>query len=79
MSQGFKGISDSLALGSSTIAVARQAAETVTTHLTSIKAKIVAAQSKNPTSTAARSRPISMALKSDQIDSVVNRPRSSTG
>jgi flagellin len=31
---GFKGISDSLALGSSTVAVARQAAETVTTLLT---------------------------------------------
>jgi flagellin len=44
---GFKGISDSLALGSSTVAVARQAAETVTTLLTSMKAKIVSAQESN--------------------------------
>lgn len=45
--EGFKGISDSLALGSSTIAVARQAAETVTKLLTSIKGKIVSAQEQN--------------------------------
>jgi flagellin len=45
--QGFKGISDSLALGSSTVAVARQASETVTTLLTSMKEKIVAAQESN--------------------------------
>jgi flagellin len=45
--QGFKGISDSLNLGSSTVAVARQAAETVTGLLTSIKGKIVAAQESN--------------------------------
>ena len=44
---GFTGISDSLALGSSTVAVARQASETVTTLLTSMKAKIVAAQQDN--------------------------------
>lgn len=44
---GFKGISDSLALGSSTIAVARQAAETVTGLLTKVKEKIVAAQESN--------------------------------
>jgi len=43
--QGFKGISDSLALGSSTVSVARQASETVTTLLTEMKGKIVAAQS----------------------------------
>lgn len=45
--KGFKGISDSLALGSSTVAVARQASETVTEMLTEIKGKIVAAQEQN--------------------------------
>ncbi len=45
--KGFKGISDSLGLGSSTIAVARQAAETVTDLLTEIKGKVVAAQESN--------------------------------
>ena len=45
--QGFKGISDSLALGSSTVAVARQASETVTDLLTAVKGKIVAAQEAN--------------------------------
>ncbi len=43
----FKGISDSLALGNSTVAVARQAAETVTELLTEMKTKIVAAQESN--------------------------------
>jgi flagellin len=45
--QGFKAISDSLALGSSTVAVARSAAETITDLLTSMKEKIVAAQEDN--------------------------------
>ncbi len=45
--QGFQGISDSLALGSSTIAVARQASETVTSLLTQMKGKIVSAQEGN--------------------------------
>lgn len=45
--KGFKGISDSLSLGESTVAVARQAAETVTDLLTEVKGKIVAAQEKN--------------------------------
>ena len=44
---GFKAISDSLSLGQSTVAVARQAAETVTDLLTQIKGKIVAAQEDN--------------------------------
>ena len=44
---GFKGISDSLALGSSTVAVARQASETVTDLLTQMKQKIVSAQEDN--------------------------------
>ncbi len=45
--KGFKGISDSLNLGSSTIAVAREASETVTDLLTEMKGKIVAAQESN--------------------------------
>lgn len=45
--QGFKGISDSLSLGSSTVGVATNAAETVTNLLTQMKAKIVAAQDDN--------------------------------
>ena len=45
--KGFKGISDSLALGSSTVGVARKASETVTKLLTEIKGKIVAAQESN--------------------------------
>ncbi len=45
--KGFKGISDSLALGSSTVAVGRQAAERVTDLLTEIKGKVVAAQESN--------------------------------
>lgn len=45
--EGFKGISDSLALGSSTISVARKAAETVTDLLKQVKGKIVAAQEDN--------------------------------
>ena len=45
--QGFKAISDSLSLGESTVAVGRQAAETVTDLLTDMKGKIVAAQEEN--------------------------------
>ena len=45
--KGFKAISDSLALGESTVAVGRQAAETVTDLLTDIKGKIVASQEEN--------------------------------
>ncbi|PRY19457.1 flagellin [Aliiruegeria haliotis] len=44
---GFKAISDSLSLGESTVAVASQAAETVTDLLTEMKGKIVAAQEDN--------------------------------
>lgn len=44
---GFKAISDSLSLGSSTIAVARSASEQITDLLTEIKGKIVAAQEDN--------------------------------
>lgn len=45
--KGFKAISDSLSLGESTVAVARQASETVTDLLTEIKGKIVASQEQN--------------------------------
>ena len=45
--KGFKGISDSLNLGSATVSVGRQAAETVTDLLTEMKGKIVAAQEDN--------------------------------
>jgi len=44
---GFKAISDSLSLGESTVAVGRQAAETVTDLLNQVKGKIVAAQEEN--------------------------------
>ena len=45
--EGFKGISDSLSVGSATLTVARQASETVTKLLTDMKGKIVAAQAEN--------------------------------
>ena len=45
--KGFKAISSSLALGQSTISVARQASETVTDLLTQMKEKIVASQERN--------------------------------
>jgi flagellin len=66
--KGFKGISDSLSLGSSTISVARQASETVTDLLTEIKGKIVAAQEENVDR--AKIQTDIVALR-DQIGSVV--------
>lgn len=45
--KGFQGISDSLNLGESTVAVARNGAETVTDLLTEMKGKIVASQEQN--------------------------------
>ncbi len=45
--KGFNAIKDSLALGESTVAVARNASETVTDLLTQMKGKIVAAQEDN--------------------------------
>ena len=45
--KGFSAISDSLSLGESTVAVARQASETITDLLTQMKGKIVAAQEDN--------------------------------
>ncbi len=66
--KGFKGISESLSLGSSTIAVARQASETVTDLLTEIKGKIVASQNANVDR--AKIQTDIVALKS-QVESVV--------
>ena len=45
--KGFKAISESLSLGESTVAVARNASETVTDLLTQMKEKIVGAQEEN--------------------------------
>ncbi len=66
--EGFKGISSSLSLGSSTVAVARQASETVTKLLTDMKGKIVAAQEDNVDRTKIQTDIV--ALRS-QIESVV--------
>ncbi|TNF20205.1 MAG: flagellin [Rhodobacteraceae bacterium] len=45
--KGFKAIGDSLSLGQSTVAVARNASESITDLLTDMKSKIVAAQEDN--------------------------------
>ncbi len=66
---GFKAISDSLALGESSVAVASNAAETITDLLTQMKAKIVAAQEANVDRTKINADVT--ALK-DQINSVVS-------
>lgn len=67
--KGFKGISDSLALGESTVAVARQASETVSDLLTEIKGKIVAAQESNVDRDKIQT---DINALRDQINSVVN-------
>src|SRR5690606_5330471 len=66
--KSFKGISDSLALGESTVAVARKAAETVTDLLTQMKGKIVAAQESNVDRGKIQT---DIAALRDQINSVV--------
>lgn len=66
--KGFKAISDSLSLGKSTVAVARQAAETVTDLLTEMKGKIVAAQEDNVDRDKINDDVIALR---DQIESVV--------
>lgn len=66
--KGFKAISDSLSLGKSTVAVARQAAETVTDLLTEMKGKIVAAQEDNVDRTKINE---DVSALSEQIESVV--------
>lgn len=67
--EGFKAISDSLSLGQSTVAVARQASETITDLLSQMKGKIVAAQEDNVDR--AKLNTDVTALK-DQINSVVS-------
>ncbi|HGG06586.1 MAG TPA: flagellin [Aliiroseovarius sp.] len=66
--KGFKGISDSLSLGESTVAVARNASETVTDLLTEIKGKVVAAQEENVDRSKIQT---DIAALRDQISSVV--------
>ncbi len=66
---GFKAISESLSLGESTVAVARQAAETITDLLIDMKGKIVAAQEDNVDRTKINADVT--ALK-NQIDSVIS-------
>ncbi|MGV8988543.1 MAG: flagellin [Cypionkella sp.] len=66
--KGFQGISDSLALGSSTIAVAGQAASTVTDLLTQMKGKIVSAQESNVDRTKIQADIVTL---KNQISSVV--------
>ena len=65
---GFKTISDSLALGESTVAVGRQAAESVTDLLTQMKDKIVSAQQANVDKTKIQA---DISALRDQIKSVV--------
>lgn len=66
--QGFKAIQESLALGESTVAVARNASETVTDLLTDIKGKIVASQEDNVDRTKIQS---DITALRDQISAVV--------
>jgi flagellin len=66
--QGFKGISDSLSLGESTVSVARQASETITDLLTKVKGKVVAAQQSNVDRTKIQT---DIDALRDQINSVV--------
>lgn len=66
--KGFKGISDSLNLGSTTIGVARDAAETVTDLLTEIKGKIVSAQEETSDRTKIQA---DISKLRDQVESVV--------
>lgn len=67
--KGFKGISESLSLGESTIAVAQKASETVTDLLTQMKGKIVAAQEENVDRSKLQA---DITALRDQIGSVVN-------
>ena len=67
--KGFKGITESLSLGESTVAVARQATETITGLLTDIKSKIVAAQEENVDRNKLQT---DIGKLRDQINSVVN-------
>lgn len=66
--KGFKAISESLSLGASSVAVARNGAETVTDLLNDMKEKIVAAQGENVDRTKLQA---DVEAISDQIASVV--------
>ena len=67
--KGFKAISESLSLGASSVAVARNGAETVTDLLTDMKEKIVAARGENVDRTKLQE---DITALSDQIASVVS-------
>lgn len=67
--KGFKGISESLSLGESSVAVARQASETITDLLTDIKQKVVASQEENVDRGKIQT---DISALRDQISSVVN-------
>jgi len=67
--KGFKGISDSLSRGESTVSVGRQAAETVTDLLTEVKGKIVASQNGSADERAKLATDIT--ALTEQIESVV--------
>lgn len=67
--KGFKAVSDSLSLGQSTVAVARNASETITDLLTDMKGKIVAAQEENVDSAAIQA---DIEALGEQIGAVVN-------
>lgn len=67
--KGFKGISDSLSRGESTVAVGRQAAETVTDLLTEIKGKVVASQNGSADERSKLQTDIN--ALTDQVESVV--------
>jgi flagellin len=67
--KGFMSISQSLSLGESTIAVARNASETISDLLTEIKGKIVAAQEENVDRAKIQT---DIEALTDQIDSIVN-------
>ncbi len=66
--EGFKGISDSLSVGSATLTVARQASESVTKLLTEMKGKIVAAQAENVDRTKIQTDIVALR---EQVESVV--------
>lgn len=67
--EGFKKITDSLNLGSSTVAVARGAAEQVTNLLTQVKGLIVQAQESNVDRAKIQT---DIAEMKNQVDSIVN-------
>jgi flagellin len=66
---GFKAIGESLSLGSATLSVARDAAETITSLLDTLKGKIVAAQEENVDRNKIQA---DVTALRDQINTVVN-------